>query len=145
MKILLIVLLMVIVQGCSKSEDKAKNYLNSGKTLYQQDKYDKAKIEFKNAIQLDSKQAEAYYYLARIDEKNENWQGMFANLTQATRLDPKNNDAFLRLGKLNLRSGRLDEALKHIEVALKNAPDNPDALAESRYRVLAIPSDHSDR
>lgn len=129
MKRLLFVFLLLIVQGCGKSEDKIKHYLANGKSLYQQGNFDKAKIEFKNVIQLDSKQAEAYYHLALIDEKMQNWQGMFANLTQVTRLDPKNNDAFLKLGRLNLLSGRIDETLKHVDAVLKNAADNPDALA----------------
>jgi len=129
MKRLMFVFLLVLVQGCVKSEDKIKDYLASGKSLYQQGSYDKAKIEFKNVIQLDAKQADAYYYLALIDEKNQNWQGMFANLTQVTNLDPKHNDAFLKLGRLSLLSGRVDETLKHVEAALKNNADNPDALA----------------
>ncbi|MEQ1546251.1 tetratricopeptide repeat protein [Methyloglobulus sp.] len=129
MKKLMFVFLLVIVQGCSKSEDKIKNYLASGKSLYQQGIYDKAKIEFKNVIQLDAKQSDAYYHLALIDEKNQNWQGMFANLTQVTRLDPKNNDAFLKLGRLTLLSGRAEDTLKHADAVLKNAPDNPDGLA----------------
>ena len=44
-------------------------------------------------------------------------------------LDPKNNDAFLKLGRLNLLSGRIDETLKHVDAVLKNAADNSDALA----------------
>jgi tetratricopeptide (TPR) repeat protein len=129
MKKLMFVFLLVLVQGCSKPEDKVKVYLASGKSLYQQGNLDKAKIEFKNALQLDSKQPEAYFHLALIDEKNQNWQGMFTNLTQVTQLDPKNNDAFLKLGRLNLLSGRTDDTLKHVEAVLKNAPDNPDALS----------------
>lgn len=129
MKKLLLIFLLVAVQGCTKSEDKVKNYLESGKSLFQKGNLDKAKIEFKNVIQLDSKQADAYYHLALIDEKNQNWQGMFANLKQTTQLDAKNNDAFLKLGRLTLLSGHPDETLGYIEAVLKNAADNPDALA----------------
>ena len=129
MKILMFVCLLIFAQGCSKPEDKINDYLASGKALYQQGNFDKARIEFKNVIQLDAKQADAYYHLALMDEKSQNWQGMFANLTQVTKLDPKNNDAFLKLGRLNLLSGHVDETLKHVEAVLKTAPDNPDALA----------------
>lgn len=129
MKILILVILFLSVQGCGKSEDKIKNYLDSGKSYYQQGNFDKAKIEFKNVIQLDTKQADAYYHLALIDEKSQNWQGMFANLTEVIKLDPKNNDAFLKLGRLSLLAGHVDETLAHVEAALKNGADNPDALA----------------
>lgn len=129
MKRLIFVFLLVLAQGCSKSEDKVKDYLASGKALYQQGNFDKAKIEFKNVIQLDAKHADAYYYLALMDEKNQDWQGMYSNLTQVAKLDPKNNDALLKLGRLNLLSGRVDDTLKQVEAVLKNVPDNPDALA----------------
>lgn len=129
MKRLMFVLLLVFAQGCTKPEDKVKSYLANGIALYQQNNFDKARIEFKNAIQLDPKQADAYYHLALMDEKNQNWQGMFANLTQATTLDTKNSDALLKLGRLSLLSGHADDTLKHVEAALKNNPDNPDALA----------------
>jgi len=129
MKILIFIFLLVTLQGCGKPDDKIKHYLDSGKSLYKEGNYDKAKIEFKNVLQLDGKRAEAYYHLALIDEKKENWQGMFKNLTQVVRLDATNYDAFLKLGKLQLLSGNQAEALKHIEKVLKSAPDNPDALA----------------
>ncbi|NOS74254.1 MAG: tetratricopeptide repeat protein [Methyloglobulus sp.] len=129
MKKLIIFFLLLMLQACSKPEEKVKNYLASGKSLYEQGNYAKAKIEFRNAIQLDSKQTDAYYHLALIDEKNQNWQSLFANLTQVTRLDPKNNDALLKLGRLSLLSGRIDDTLKHVNAALKNSAYNPDALA----------------
>ncbi len=129
MKKLLILALVMLTFACTKPEDKIKNYLANGKTLLEKGDYNKAKIEFKNVLQLDSKQAEAYYQLALIEEHNKNWQGMYGNLKQVTQLDPKNNDAQLKFSRLNLLAGQLDETLKHVETVLKNSPDNPDALA----------------
>jgi tetratricopeptide (TPR) repeat protein len=128
MKILMIVLLMVMVQACTKPEDKIKNYLANGKALMQKGNYDKAKIEFKNVLQLDSKQAEAYYNLALIDEKKQNWQGMYSNLSRVILVDPKNIDALLKLSRINMVSGNTDEAIKQVDAVLKIAPDNADAL-----------------
>jgi len=129
MKKILFILLLVTLQACSNKEEKVQNYLESGKTLYQQGNFDKARIEFKNVVQLDGKQADAYYHLALIDEKTQNWQGMYSNLMQVANLDPKNIDALLKLGRLNLLSGRMDDAMKQVETALKNSPDNSDAHA----------------
>ncbi len=129
MKKILFLLLLVIIQGCSKSEDKIKNYLESGISLYDKGNYDKAKIQFKNIILLNNKHAGAYYHLALIDEKRQNWQSMFNNLSQVVRLDPKNNEAILKLGRLNLLSGRQAEAIKNVETVLKTDPQNQDALA----------------
>ncbi|MEQ1560273.1 MAG: tetratricopeptide repeat protein [Methyloglobulus sp.] len=129
MKIVLIVLCMIMVQACTKPEEKIKNYLANGKTLFEKGTYDKARIEFKNVLQLDSKNAEAYYNLALIDEKRQNWQAMFANLSRVILVDPNNINALLKLSRINLVSNHADEALKHVETALKINPENPDALA----------------
>lgn len=129
MKKLFIIFLLIFLYGCNKTEDKVKSYLESGKSFYQKGDLDKAKIEFKNVVQLDDKQADAYYHLALIDEKAQDWQSMFSNLSQTAKLDPKNNDALLKLARLTLLSQHENEALGHVETALKNNPENPDALA----------------
>ncbi len=129
MKKLFIILILILLQGCGKTEDKIKSYLESGKSLYQQGDLDKAKIEFKNVVQLDKKNVDAYYHLALIDEKKENWQGVYGNLMQVIRNDPNNSEALLKLSRLNLLSGHLNEAIKYIDTLLKNTPENPDALA----------------
>ena len=160
MKKLFIILLLVIAQGCGKSEDKIKNYLASGKSLFQAGNFDKAKIEFKNVVQLDSKNVEAHYNLALIDEKKQNWRGMFSNLTQVVKHDPKHIDALLKIAKLNLLSNHGDDALKNIATILKIQPENPDALTlqgaifvkqknldkamEMAEQVLKKTPDHSD-
>lgn len=129
MKKLFILALVLLTCACTKPEEKIKNYLANGKSLYEKGDYNKAKIEFKNVLQLDSKQSEAFYHLALIDEQNKNWQGMYGNLMQVARLNPKNNEALLKLARLDLLSGQLDETLKQTETVLKNSPGNPDALA----------------
>jgi tetratricopeptide (TPR) repeat protein len=123
------VILALLAVACTKPEEKVKNYIASGKKLYEKGDVNKAKIEFKNALQLDDKQADAFYHLALIDERAKNWQGMYGNLMQVVRLDPKNNEAHLKMARLTLLSGLLDETSKHIDEILKNTPDNPDGLA----------------
>lgn len=128
MKKLLLVFVLLMTQACNNSENKARDYLASGKSYYQKGNYDKATIELKNVLYLNDKQTDAYYHLALIDEKNKNWQGMQDKLTKVAQLDPKNQDALLKLCRLALLSGRIDDALGHAERVLKRAADNPDAL-----------------
>lgn len=129
MKKIFIVLFLVLITGCGKTEDKIRNYLDNGKSLYEHGNLDKAKIEFKNVVQLDKKNVDAYYYLALIDEQKQNWQSMFGNLAQVIRNDPKHTQALKKMGRLNLLSGRQNEALKNVDALLKASPEDPDALA----------------
>jgi len=39
-------------------------------------------LEYRNALQIDNQQVDAYYYLALMDEKDKSWKSMYANLLQ---------------------------------------------------------------
>ncbi|MCP4671255.1 MAG: hypothetical protein GY857_08105, partial [Desulfobacula sp.] len=51
----LILTLFVLVQGCSSPEDKKQAFLDKGNQLFEQKDFVKAKLEYKNAIQIDPK------------------------------------------------------------------------------------------
>ena len=80
---LTLVLSLFVVSGCSGSkEEAASKYLNSGIALYEQEKLAKASVELRNALQIDPKLASAYFYLALIAEKEQNWKSLFKRLTK---------------------------------------------------------------
>ncbi len=119
----------LMLQGCSDPAEKKAEYLQSGKAFYTAENYAKAKVEFRNALQIDDKLAEAYYHLALIDEKDQNWKGMYANLNQTIKLNPENLEARLMLAKLYLLSGEVEKAKTEADFVLNSAADNPDAIA----------------
>jgi len=119
----------LILQGCGDPAEKTAEYLQSGKSLYAQQDYSKAKVEFKNALQIDNKLADAYYHLALIDEQDQNWKGMFGNLNQVLKLDPAQNEARLKLAKLYLLSGEVEKSKTEVDLVLASTADNPDAIA----------------
>jgi tetratricopeptide (TPR) repeat protein len=120
--------LILSLSGCHKAAEDVKDYLEKGVTYYKQGDYSKARLEFRNVIQIDKKQSSAFYHLALIDEKEQNWPGMFANLSQVVILDPKNDDAHLRLGRLFLLSGEFDKTQQQIDIVLKASANHPNAL-----------------
>lgn len=116
------------IVSCSDPSEKVQNYLERGKQYYQANQLDKSKIEFKNAIQINNKLAEAFFYLALIEEKNKNWPVMYANLDQVIKNNPNHIDARLKLAKLKLLSEQIKEASEDVDVVLSQIPDNIDAL-----------------
>ena len=56
--------------ACSGPEEKKLKFYNKGKALYEKGDYVKAKLEFKNAIQIDPKYADAYYMMGMIAFKD---------------------------------------------------------------------------
>lgn len=119
-----IVLALVSLVACGTSAESAADYIESGKNLLMEGSPEKARVEFKNAIQVDPKVAESYYQLALLDEKNENWKAMFANLLMVEKLDPNHFDAILKIGKMYLLSGDTTLALEQAGKVIKEDPEN---------------------
>ena len=77
----------------------------------------KASIEFKNALQLKKDLVGAWRGLAQIEERNQNWETLFAILRTITDLDKNDVDTKLRLARLMLMGNQLDQALQTVNAA----------------------------
>ena len=119
----------LVLQGCSESGDRSEEYLTSAKSFYEQENYDKAKLELKNALQINDKSADAYYYLALVSEKEENWKEVYNALQQTVRYDPTNSEARLKLARLYVMSGYMDQAKTEVDLLLVEGANDPDVIA----------------
>ena len=119
--------ILLLPVACNKSDPK--EHLQRGVEYFKNGDYEKAKLELKNSSQSDKNTAETYYYLALLDEKNQQYKAMRENLTKVVEMEPKNIEARLKLGKLLLPFNEPDAALAQAETVLKDAPGNLDALA----------------
>jgi putative PEP-CTERM system TPR-repeat lipoprotein len=128
MKILKYVLVLLVsfsgLTACGSSADSAARFIESGKDLLAENKPEKARIEFKNAIQVDPKVAEPYYQLALLDEKAKSWKSMYANLLRVEELNPLHHEATIKLGQLYLLSGNNEFAMERADKVLSNEPEN---------------------
>src|SRR3984893_18840679 len=86
----LVFLLGVMLGGCSLDPQKGKvKYLESGKRYLKAGKYQEASIQFRNALKLDPRFAEAYYQLAQADLSLKQWNDAVAAPRQTIELDPQ--------------------------------------------------------
>jgi len=127
-KVILIGLLIGGLAGCGSAEQSAQKYLENGKQLLESGDLVKARLEFKNALQIDPRLADAYMQLALISEKEQEWMAMFSNLRAVVALRPKNIEAIVKLGQFYLFAGKIDEARTHADQALSIASDNVKAV-----------------
>jgi tetratricopeptide (TPR) repeat protein len=121
-------LAMVLVSACSSKEDRKKNYFDRGMELYEQGNYSKASLEFRNVLQIDPKDADAYYMFGLLEEKEENWRKAFSLFFRATELNPKHLDAQVHLGTIYVLAGEIDKALQSADAALAIKADHAEAL-----------------
>ena len=128
MKTLKYVLVLLVsfcgLTACGSPADSAARFIESGKELLAENKPEKARIEFKNAIQVDPKVAEPYYQLALLDEKAKNWKSMYANLLRVEQLNPMYHEATIKLGQLYLLSGNNEFAMERADKVLSIEPEN---------------------
>ena len=126
--VLCVVLFIAFAFGCGGPEEKKLKFLNKGKELYEKGKYTEAKLEFKNAIQIDPKYVEAYYMLGMAEMKTGNLaarlRGFHRRRWSWTRSILK---AHVELGRLYLGARMLDKAQEEIDIVLKEEPKNEEA------------------
>jgi len=141
-KSLLLVLAASLLIACGGKEERKAKYLERGKAYFEEQNYDKAKVEFKNVLQIDPKTAEPYYFLGQIEEKEQNWQKAFGNYKKASELDPDLAAARVKLaqfylaqaGALRARddaegaANALGLAQEQVTEVLARAPQDPEGL-----------------
>jgi Tfp pilus assembly protein PilF len=69
--ILILTVILTVVVGCGGPEAKKMKFYDKGKALYDKGDFVRASLEFKNAIQIDPKFADAYYMTGMCSMKRE--------------------------------------------------------------------------
>jgi cellulose synthase operon protein C len=117
------------VAACSSPEERAQAHYQSGQELLKAGEFAKAGLEFRNALKYNEKLSGAWFGLATVEEKNQNWPAVNESLQHVIELDPKNFEALLKLAKLEFAALQLDQALKNINAANEFKKDDPDVYA----------------
>ena len=139
----LLVLVALQLGGCSSPEERAQKYYENGVKLFSQHDNAKAAIELRNAVRLKKDLAGAWKILAQIDETSRNWSGLASDMRALLDLDPKDNSARLKLGKLLLLAGSTEEALGLANAGLQLDDRNAD-LHALRAAVSLKQNKHSE-
>ncbi len=123
--------------GCMSPAEEADAYYESGMQLLEQGELAKARLEFKNALQIKSDMADAMYGLVLVAEQESDWQAMLTLLAGVIERDPMHRQARFKRGRLLLAAGELDKARETSETALQLNPEGAEELALQaavRYR-----------
>ena len=127
--LLLPLLALLSLSACSGGGKNKEEHYKKAMAYLEAQKDKEAIIEFRNAVQIDPKYADARYQLGLLYLKTGEVRQAFEELQRASTLDPKNIDAKIKTAEFYLLSRKKDEARKNIDEVLAQAPDNGDALA----------------
>jgi tetratricopeptide (TPR) repeat protein len=127
-------IVLITVDGCfqESAETKTARHREQALAYFDKGEYDKALIEFKNVLKLNSTDPDAHYHTGLIYLKRGTMQDLqqaFKEFSATVELDPTNQDAQLKLGQLLLLAGQPEKARSHADIVLATAPDNKDGVA----------------
>ena len=113
---LIILLSTFLISACGNSELSKERHMQRGKEYLAEENYDKARVEFKNVLQIDPKSAEAYYLMGLVEEGNHNLRRALAYYYRAIELSPDLLEPHIRLGRFYLTAGRQGKVKKKIQI-----------------------------
>lgn len=127
-KIAALVLVAIVLAACGGAQARKAKHLEKGHTYLVAGNFDKARVEFRNALQIAPADAEARFENGVVDEKMGNVREAAQFYQGAIDVEPSHLQARIRLAKLYLFSALPDKALELIDPAFDKNPDNPELL-----------------
>ena len=119
LKKILVASLAASVIACGGAEDRKAVYMDKALQSMKLGDLDKARIELKNVLQIDPKDAEAYFQLGKVMEAKQDFRKAFGNYNKAAELDPDNPEYKAKIGRFYLvlanDAAKAEEQLEAIE------------------------------
>lgn len=123
----LLLLATVLLAGCADKDKSVQNYLESGREFLEQDDIGRSNVQFRNVLQIDPDNVQAYRYLADIAEQQQNWERLYSHLRRIERLDPEDLDNKIRMARLLLMVGEGEKAGQKADEVLAFDEERADA------------------
>ena len=140
--LLLVIVLSCTLGGCGGAQSRYASHMKRGQAYFDQGDFNKANVEFRNALQIEPKDAAARLAdgraLVRLERPREAW-GAFQAVVDS---DANNVEARTELARLFIMQGSLDQGMKALEPGLKSHPDDV-ALLSLRATARARLQDHA--
>src|SRR5215510_5187680 len=99
---LFVVLAALTIGACTTSEKAKAQHVSRGQALLKDKKFQEAVLEFRSALQIDEKLADAHWGLANAYEGLQRYQEAFEEMRQTAELDPNNLYVRVKLGNFYL-------------------------------------------
>jgi len=121
---------LTLLLACTTDPNQKKlKYIQRGEGYLKAGRFLEAAIEFRNAVNIDSRYAEAHYHLAIAYIGSKNYESALRELAEVIRIEPSDTRARMELAKLNIGRGQFTEAQAALEKVIELDPKNAQAHA----------------
>ncbi|MEM9838402.1 MAG: tetratricopeptide repeat protein [Pseudomonadota bacterium] len=121
-------LLALAVVACESSEEKSVKFTENAQAYLDEGELDRARIQFRNALENDQNNAAALRGAAEVAELEERFGDQLRLLQRLANVEPDNMEVLAKTARLNLLAGRPERALRRSDRVLENEPANMEAL-----------------
>lgn len=121
--LLLIILATALQAGCGGAEARKLKHMQRGEAYVAEKNYEKARVEFRNALQIDPQNAQALFMSAQVAEHLNDLRAATGFYQAAIEADPAHAKAIANLAKMYVFAGAPERAMEMVEPALAKAED----------------------
>ncbi|HZF25781.1 MAG TPA: tetratricopeptide repeat protein, partial [Steroidobacteraceae bacterium] len=121
--VLVVVFFAATVAACGGADARKARHLERGQSYFAAGNYEKARVEFRNALQIDPQDVEARYLSGQVAEKLGNLRDAIGLYQSVIDTDPLYTKAVASLGRLYVLGGVPDRALQLVGPALAKGED----------------------
>jgi tetratricopeptide (TPR) repeat protein len=127
--------------SCGTPEQNRNKFFSKGKAHYTAGDYVGARLELKNAVQIDPKFADGYFMLGKVMLASKDAKSAFQYFRKAESLSPGHRETRLAMARLLLGVNMAKEAGERIEALLGMDPKDREALLLKVQLLLIKKSD----
>lgn len=126
-----VIVMAALLASCGGAQSRFESHMKRGQGYFDHGDFDKASIEFRNAMQIEPKDLPARLMAATVTERLGHPRealGLFQSVLDTA---PQNDIARRNVARLYLFGGLTDQAQKLIQAGLAKQPNDPDMLSLS--------------
>ena len=120
-----VLVLICWINGCARDpKTRRDRFLDSGQRYFEKGQFDAAAIQFRRAVQVDSRYGESYYRLGLAQLKLRQWQEAYRSFNKTLEVDSAHVAARLELANLELAARQDATARSDAQKVIGQEPSN---------------------